>query len=359
MYNNPELIFEQSVPQGKISWRSPSNIALVKYWGKRDVQIPLNPSISFTLSKSYTETTVEYSAAEEDEPGVQFFLEGEINTSFGEKISAYFQSIGDIYPFLKQLKFTIRSSNTFPHSAGIASSASGMSALALCLCSIEQKHFGGLDSEADFFQKASYLARLGSGSACRSLYGGLVSWGKVNGREETSDLWGTQQIKDVHPDFLTFNDSILIVDAAQKKVSSRIGHGLMSSNPFSSARFEQAQKNIGRLMDVLKAGDMDAFINITESEALTLHAMMMTSNPYYLLMKPNTLNIIERIFDFRKNTGTPLCFTLDAGPNIHLLYPEKLNTEVNAFIDGELKPFLHQGRVIADRVGEGPEKRKQ
>ena len=358
MYNNPKLIFEQSVPQGKVSWRSPSNIALVKYWGKKPVQIPLNPSISFTLSESNTETTVEYSPAVNGEMSVQFLLEGKPNEQFAEKIQAYFKGLDAVFPFLKQLKFTIRSSNTFPHSAGIASSASGMSALALCLCSIEQEHFGGLDSEAAFFQKASYLARLGSGSACRSLYGGLVSWGKVDGREETSDLWGTQQVKEVHPDFLTFKDSILIVDAAQKKVSSRVGHGLMNSNPFSSARFEQAQTNIMRLMEALKAGDMDAFINITESEALTLHAMMMTSNPYYLLMKPNTLNIIERIFDFRKSSGIPVCFTLDAGPNIHLLYPDKVIAEVNAFIDGELKPFLHQGRVIADRVGEGPEKLK-
>jgi diphosphomevalonate decarboxylase len=358
MYKNPNLLFNQSVPQGKVNWRSPSNIALIKYWGKKAVQIPLNPSISFTLSESFTETTVEYSPLKAGEADVQFFLEEEFNASFGEKISTYFQSLDSIFPFLKQLKFTIRSSNTFPHSAGIASSASGMSALALCLCSIEQEHFGGLESKEDFFQKASYLARLGSGSACRSLYGGLVSWGKVEDREETSYLWGTQQNNDVHPDFLSFNDSILIVDAAQKKVSSRIGHGLMNNNPFSAARFEQAQANILRLMEVLKAGDMDAFINITESEALTLHAMMMTSNPYYLLMKPNTLNIIERIFDFRKSTGTPVCFTLDAGPNIHLLYPENVSTEVNAFIDSELKPFLHQGRVIADRVGAGPEKLK-
>ena len=355
MYNNPNLVFE-SIPQGKVSWRSPSNIALVKYWGKKAVQIPLNPSISFTLRKSYTETVVEYSPAAEGESTVQFFLEGESNQQFGEKIHAYFKGLDTVFPFLKQLKFTIRSSNTFPHSAGIASSASGMSALALCLCSIEQNHFGGLDSNEAFFQKASYLARLGSGSACRSLYGGLVSWGKVDGREETSDLWGTQQTKNIHPDFLTFNDSILIVDAAQKKVSSRIGHGLMNSNPFSTERFKQAQSNMLRLMEVLKAGDMDEFINITESEALTLHAMMMTSNPYYLLMKPNTLNIIERIFDFRESTGTPLCFTLDAGPNIHLLYPEKVSGEVKVFINDELKPFLHQSRIIEDGVGAGPEK---
>lgn len=356
LFNNPLLKFEGEIPKGKITWRSPSNIALVKYWGKKDVQIPCNPSISFTLNKSYTETTIDYAPAKTGDKKVSFFLEGEPNETFGDKITTYLKSIEAVFPFLKQLKFKIHSSNTFPHSAGIASSASGMSALALCLCSIEQKYFGTIDHNKDFFRKASYLARLGSGSACRSLYGGLVSWGKVAGRPETSDLWGTQQIDDVHPDFLTFNDSILIVDAAQKKVSSRVGHGLMNSNPFSENRFLQAQENLQLLQHALKEGDMEEFIRITESEALTLHAMMMTSNPYYLLMRPNTLEIIERIFAYRNETGIPVCFTLDAGPNIHLLYPEKVRTEVSQFIDDELKPFLHESKLIEDRVGQGPEK---
>lgn len=355
LYHNPSLKFEQTIPSGKVAWRSPSNIALVKYWGKKDLQIPCNPSISFTLKKSYTETIVEYSPIAEGEKAVIFFLEEEENEAFGKKISTYLKSIEAIFPFLAQLKFKIFSSNTFPHSAGIASSASGMSALALCLCSIEQKYFGTQNAKEDFFQKASYLARLGSGSACRSLYSGLVSWGKVDGVPETNDLWGTQQIDDVHPDFLTFNDSILIVDAAQKKVSSRVGHGLMNSNPFSENRFLQAQENMQLLKRALKEGDMDEFIRITESEALTLHAMMMTSNPYYLLMRPNTLEIIERIFAYRNSTGIPVCFTLDAGPNIHLLYPEKVREQLMQFIDEELKPFLHESKFIEDCVGPGPE----
>lgn len=354
IYNNPKLVFEQVIPKGRVAWRSPSNIALVKYWGKKEVQIPCNPSISFTLSKSYTETVVEYKPAVDGKPTVSFFLEGELNQAFGNKIAAYLESIDPIFPFLKQLEFKIQSSNTFPHSAGIASSASGMSALALCLCSIEQKYFGTLESEDEFLKKASYLARLGSGSACRSLYGGLVSWGKTSAMPDTSDLWGTQQIEGVHADFLTFNDSILIVDAAQKKVSSRIGHGLMNTNPFSENRFKQAQENLQLLQHALKAGDMDEFIRITESEALTLHAMMMTSNPYYLLMRPNTLEIIERIFEFRNRTGVPVCFTLDAGPNIHLLYPDKVRDQVKQFIDEELKTFLYESRLIEDCVGQGP-----
>jgi diphosphomevalonate decarboxylase len=354
-YNNSALTFNGKIPEGKVAWQSPSNIALVKYWGKKEVQIPCNPSISFTLKESYTETVVEYKPTS-DKSKVQFSLDGKINDQFGDKISNYFNSIEPVFPFIKQLDFTIHSKNTFPHSAGIASSASGMSALALCLCSIEKENFNTFDTENSFFQKASFLARLGSGSAARSLYSGMVSWGTIEGNKETSNLWGTAQNKNIHPDFLTFHDSILIVDAGQKKVSSRIGHGLMNNNPYAETRFKQAQSNIKELLVALKTGNMEKFINITESEALTLHAMMMTSNPYYLLMKPNTLQIIERVFDYRKSTGIPIAFTLDAGPNIHLLYPAKVRSEVSSFIQAELKQFTHQSMIIEDKVGNGPVK---
>jgi diphosphomevalonate decarboxylase len=354
-FNNPDLLFTGNIPEGKVSWKSPSNIALVKYWGKKAVQIPRNPSVSFTLSESYTETRLEFAPAGSSSK-VEFYLDDKLNPAFGEKIQKWFQSLDELFPFIKQLDFKIYSKNTFPHSAGIASSAAGMSALALCLCSVEKEYFNTPVTEDEFFRKASYVARLGSGSAARSLYGGVVSWGRIEGFEETSDLWGTNQSARIHKDFLSFHDTILIVDASQKKVSSRIGHGLMNSNPFSEQRFKQANSNIKKILQVMREGDMEQFINITESEALTLHAMMMTSNPYFLLMKPNTLQIIERIFDYRKSSGVPVCFTLDAGPNIHLLYPDSVNTEVKSFIDAELKPFLFQNRMIDDRVGNGPEK---
>jgi diphosphomevalonate decarboxylase len=106
----------------------------------------------------------------------------------------------------------------------------------------------------------------------------------------------------------------------------------------------------------MRAGDTETFIRITESEALTLHAMMMTSQPYFLLLKPDTLQIIDRIFAFREKTGLPVSFTLDAGPNVHLLYPAAINDEVKHFIDNDLLPFLSPKGYIEDEVGKGPEK---
>lgn len=351
-YNNPNLIFKE-VPKGRTGWSSPSNIALVKYWGKKDIQIPTNPSISFTLCKSQTETTIEYSPCNTDKCGLDFFLDGTPNSKFAEKTAEFFNSIKHIFPFLQQLDIRIYSKNTFPHSAGIASSASGMSAIALCLCDIENQYFNTFYTESEFFRKASYVARLGSGSACRSVYGGVVTWGETNGG---SNLFGHKLSKDINSVFDDYHDSILIVDSDQKKVSSTVGHGLMNSNPFSKARFNQASTNVNKLLKVLKSGNLTEFVEIVESEALTLHAMMMTSSPYFLLMKPNTISIIEKIWKFRNNTGIQACFTLDAGPNIHLLYPNKNKNEVRSFIESELLKCTVNNTIIHDQVGIGPQK---
>lgn len=352
---NPNLNFKTDIPTGKITWQSPSNIALVKYWGKKDTQIPCNSSVSFTLNTSNTETTVEYSPNTSGKISVEFYLDKVRNEKFEVKIVSFLESLVSVFPFINQLSFKLYSSNTFPHSAGIASSASGMSALALCLCDIENTYFKTLD-EVTFYQKASHIARLGSGSACRSLYGGIVSWGPIQGFKNTANEYGTCLNEHVHPDFLTFKDSILIVDAGQKKVSSRVGHGLMNSNPFSNQRFEQANTNIVRLMQAMKENDMETFMAITESEALTLHAMMMTSMPYFLLMKPNTITLIEKIWDFRQQTGLPVCFTLDAGPNIHLLYPQSIENKVVEFIESDLTKYLHDFCYLKDGVGNGPKR---
>lgn len=356
LYKNPELQFCGEIPSGTIGWRSPSNIALIKYWGKKHVQLPQNPSLSFTLKNSYTETVAEYKPADESGMTVTFYFHGERNEPFEKKTKNFFESMKRTFPFLGQLQFVIRSRNTFPHSAGIASSASGMSALALILCDLERKYFDTLKDEEEFFRKASYIARLGSGSASRSVYGGMTIWGETVAVPGTSDLYAVPVRQDIHPDFLSYRDTILLVDKGQKKVSSRTGHGLMNGHPFAKQRFEQARQNLKILLKAMREGNPETFIRITELEALTLQAMMMTSDPYYILMRPGTLNIIERIFDFRETEKIPVSFTLDAGPNVHLLYPVAYKNKVMPFIENELTPFLTDAGYIDDEVGDGPEK---
>ena len=322
----------------------------MKYWGKKGKQIPQNPSISFTLSECCTETFVQYEKAERF--GFKFFFEGQENPAFGAKIEKFLLDNQAFFPFINHLNLKVESRNTFPHSSGIASSASSMSAFVLCLLEIENQIVG---KQFDY-QKASYFSRLASGSAARSVYPKMALWGATNCYKGSSDEFAVPLENDIHPVFKTYRDSILIVSGETKSVSSRAGHGLMEGNPYASARYARANENIENLLVALKSGDMDTFINITESEALQLHALMMCSNPSFILMKPNTLCIIEAVRNFRNETQIPLCFTLDAGPNAHLLYPESEAEKVENFIKSELITYCNQGRWIADHVGDGPKK---
>lgn len=345
--------YSREPEKGQFTWSSPSNIALVKYWGKVENQIPTNPSISFTLNKCRTITTLKFRPKSSKQSySFDIFLNGEKKDSFKPKIETFFERVEAYVPFVKDYHFTIHTKNTFPHSSGIASSASGMSALALCLMSLETSLTQN-KSEECFLNKASFLARLGSGSACRSIENELVVWGKHTLIKDSSNLFGVRYPFKLHDNFKNYQDTILLVDVGEKQVSSSIGHGLMKNHAFAESRFEQASENLTNLISIFEAGDLSSFINIVESEALTLHAMMMTSNPYFILMKPNTLKIINEIWEFRMSSGLHLCFTLDAGANVHLLYPSSEQEAISKFINERLTQYCHNGKYITDMVGSG------
>lgn len=356
-YKNAKLIAETAtIKEGKVAWQSPSNIAIVKYWGKHGIQLPNNPSISFTLNQAVSKTRMSYFPKQGTDVGIEvdFSFHGSPKPDFAEKIKKYFAGLTEYFPFIKQFRFKIESENSFPHSAGIASSASGMSALALCLCSMEYQLFGSLESDSDFRQKASYLARLGSGSACRSIYPTAAVWGKANEIEESSDLYATPYADQLHDSFKTIQDTILLISRSEKSVSSRAGHQLMEDNIYSENRYQQAQNNLNYLLPALANGDWETFGRITESEAMTLHALMMTSHPPYILMQPNTLEAINRLIHYRNSKKLPIYYTLDAGPNIHVLYPAEIKDQVQAFIADQLAPLCSDGKFIIDQAGDGP-----
>lgn len=349
--------YSNSLKEGNITWQSPSNIALVKYWGKHGEQLPLNPSISFTLDASKTITELKFQLKEDPSNIFDFevYFDGNKSEDFRSKIEIFFDRAEIYLPFLKKYRFEIHTSNTFPHSSGIASSASGMSALALCLTSIEKQLLSD-STDKDFIEKASFIARLGSGSACRSIEGDLIVWGKHSNIEGSSDLFGIKYPYRVHKTFKNYQDTILLVDRSEKRVSSTVGHNLMNNHPFAKARFQQANDNISKLKNVFKTGDLKSFIAIVENEALTLHGLMMTSMPNFILMKPNTLKIISGIRKFRRETGSNLCFTLDAGANVHVLYPTIEKDAVLKFIKNELVAYCQDGQYICDRIGYGAKK---
>ncbi|MDT0641273.1 diphosphomevalonate decarboxylase [Zunongwangia sp. F363] len=345
--------YSEAVEKGSVKWQSPSNIALVKYWGKKPEQIPANPSVSFTLSNCKTITRVDFIKKKtRDKFEFEVFFEGEKKDDFKPKISTFFKRIESYCPFLKEYSFKIYSENTFPHSSGIASSASGMSALALCIMSIEKQLNPSLSAEF-FKKKASFLSRLGSGSACRSIEGELVVWGEHEEIKGSSELFGVSYPDEVHENFRNYQDTILLVDKGKKEVSSSVGHDLMHGHPFAEARFKQAGANLANLIPVFAEGNLEKFMEIVENEALSLHAMMMSSRPYFILMKPNTLEIINKIWKFRRQSQLPVCFTLDAGANVHVLYPEKNKTEIFEFIKNELVASCENGQYICDQLGSG------
>jgi diphosphomevalonate decarboxylase len=342
--------------KGQVTWQSPSNLAIVKYWGKYGEQLPSNPSLSITLSNSLTETQIDYHFDPKRQKNeIDFCFEGIRNKSFADRINKFINSLSSFFSFLTHSHFAINSRNTFPHSSGIASSASSMSALALCLCSIEKSIVDNNQVVVDrayFLRKASFISRLGSGSACRSLYPSFALWGETNNYSHSSDLYAIE-VADFHPVYSGIHDDILIVSELAKSVSSSVGHSLMEKNPYASQRFQQASDRIGRLKNVLINGDVGEFGKILESEALTLHAMMMASDPSYILMEPNTINVMNAIRSFRLDTGLPVFFSLDAGPNVHIISFSDNRAQVsNLLID--LKSFANRGAIIEDRIGEGP-----
>ncbi len=358
---------------GEIVWTSPANIAIVKYWGKYGVQLPRNPNISFTLEKAATTMRLQYSAKKavsyqlsaistENLSEVKTnlisldfrFTETGKSEKFRKRIVAFLSSVINEFPFLTQLDMRIDSENSFPHSAGIASSASSMSALALCLCSLENRLTGNLpENSPAFFKKASRIARLASGSACRSVYPEMALWGKMKEVKGSSNLFAIDFSEHIHLVFKTYHDAILIASTAEKDVSSRRGHGLMNNNAYATPRYKQARERMQSLLEILKSGDTQAFGQIAEDEAMTLHALMMTCSPSFTLLKPNTLRMIEILRTWRQQTNIPAYFSLDAGPNLHLLFPNEVAGETIAFIETQLKPYCENEKIIYDRVGKG------
>jgi diphosphomevalonate decarboxylase len=223
-----------------------------------------------------------------------------------------------------------------------------MAALAMC---IDELQHGAVD-----IQRASIIARIGSGSASRSVIEKLGWWGAHRYQPLSSQEYAIPVWDEVDELFHTYQNTILIASSGEKSVSSSVGHGLMKTNAYADIRFANAMQNIVELYGAMREGDIEKFGILVEMEAMSLHALMMMSNPSFILMKPNTLVLIEKIKSFREASKLPIYFTLDAGPNIHLLYPKSIATETLQFIESELKPHCEHGLYIKDQVGNGPRK---
>ncbi len=342
-----------SFQEASTIWKSPSNIALLKYWGKRDGQLPVNPSLSFSLSKAHTITKI-IAFPEQNKAGIKS-INNNIEHPFLTKILPFWHTVLKEIPLFNNYSIAIQTENTFPHSAGIASSASGFSALALALTDLAQNISGNKLNEEDFYKYTSSLSRMGSGSACRSVYAGFTVWGETELWQNSSDFYAIDINQNIHPSFHNLQDTILLVSAKEKSLSSTKGHSLMKEHPYANGRLTQANSNLKLFKKALSEGDFELLSLISENEALSLHALIMSSGAGDILLEPASLELIQRIKNERKK-GLSIFFTIDAGPNIHLIYPESEKEKALDFIHNELNDICSEDNIIYDYCGKGPEK---
>jgi diphosphomevalonate decarboxylase len=308
------------------------NIALIKYWGNRDqaLRLPSNPSLSMNMAELTTITSVEFDPA----------LQQDVLILGGREIGG--QGLQRVSRFLDQVRqlahvthfANVDSRNNFPSGAGLASSASGFAALALAASAAVGLHL----SEAEL----SRLARLGSGSACRSVPGGFVEW--VLGADDRSSY-----AHSIAPaDHWDLRDVVALIDVEHKAVGSTEGHAVADTSPLQAARVATASDRLALARSAVLARDFAALAEVIELDSLMMHAVMITSSPVLMYWQPATIAVMQAVRQWRIN-GLAACTTIDAGPNVHVICIAESAGEVASRL--RVIPGVRQ--VITARAG-GP-----
>ncbi len=291
---------------------APANIALCKYWGKRneELNLPITSSLSVSLGAMGTTTGLQLSAAPADE----FLLNGQpvpARSKFGKALAAYL----DLYRPSPTVFFRVETRNTVPTAAGMASSASGFAALALAL----NEMFGWKLAPKNL----SILARLGSGSACRSIFKGFAEW-NAGADEDGMDCYA-EPLPGVWPELRL---GVLTISREEKSVSSRVA---MKRTRTTSSLYESWPVKVAHdlvlIKEAIAARDFDLLGRTAESNALAMHATGLAAWPPVLFWRPESVAAMHQIWGLRE-TGLALYFTMDAGPNIKLLFQSADETAV-------------------------------
>jgi diphosphomevalonate decarboxylase len=306
------------------------NIAFIKYWGNRDnsLRIPLNGSISVNLDGLTTRTTVSFQPSL---PFDELIIGGHEVTGAGlERVS----HILDLIRGMTNVKYRaeVITENNFPSGAGIASSASAFAALALA-----GSKAAGLDLSE---RELSRLARRGSGSASRSIPGGFVEW-QAGSNDEDSFAFSIAP-----PSHWQLIDLIAIISASHKKTGSTEGHAIAPTSPLQTARVADAPRRLELCRRAILEKDFNAFASIVELDSDMMHAVMMTSTPALHYWKPASLAVMESVRAWRMD-GLPVCYTVDAGANVHVL---TLESEAQA-IEKNLRGITGVEKILVARPG--------
>ncbi|WP_062350445.1 diphosphomevalonate decarboxylase [Bacillus kwashiorkori] len=296
----------------KATARANTNIALIKYWGKRNetLILPMNNSLSITLDKFYTETTVSF---EENLQEDQFFLNGQLASEMEIKKITNFLNIVRNKAGIT-LKARIDSTNHVPTAAGFASSASGYAALATAAAKAS-----GLNLSK---KELSILARQGSGSACRSIYGGFVEWQKGE-MEDGSDSYAVPIASDWKLSIMS-----VMLEQKQKEVLSREGmKRTVETSPFYAGWLATIEDDLANIKQAITNRDFELLGTIAENNALKMHATTLGANPPFLYWQSGTIEVMEKVKELRIS-GIPAFFTIDAGPNVKVLCEPQYEEQV-------------------------------
>lgn len=289
------------------------NIAFIKYWGNCDPEsrIPANGSISLNLGGLETRTTVTF---DPDLPADQLILDRKI--AAGPTLERVIDFMNLVRQMAELQAYAyVTSENNFPMGAGIASSASGFAALSLAA----SRAAGLALSE----WQLSQLARAGSGSACRSVPGGYVEW-LVDGCDEESAA-----VAIAPPEHWNLVDCVTIVSKAHKTTGSSEGHALAYTSPLQAARVADTPRRLEICRKAILEQNFSALASIIELDSNLMHAVMLTSDPPILYWQPATLSVMQAVPGWRK-AGLPACYTIDAGPNVHVLCPREYADQVSS-----------------------------
>lgn len=305
------VIKEKTVNLKKeVSEFAPSNIALCKYWGKRNKELNLPYNSSLSVSLKTLGTTTKLSLSDKDE----YYLNNELvkeETSFYKKLSGYL----DLFRTDKKYSFKVITENNIATAAGLASSASGFCALVKCIDSLFSYNLS--DSEK------SILARIGSGSASRSFWDGFVIWEKGE-KEDGTDSYA-------YPLDYQWEDlriAVLDISSEEKEISSRDAMNItVETSSFFNSWVKKADTDMQILKSAIKEQDFKIFGETLESNALAMHSTMMSASPSIIYFLPETLEQIKKIWSLRK-AGLSLYFTADAGANLKLVFQKKDEEEI-------------------------------
>src|SRR5829696_8536969 len=321
-----------SSPSGTSTAQANPNIAFIKYWGNRDntLRIPLNGSISMNLDGLYTRTTVSF------QPSLPF---DELIINGHEVMGAGLNRISYILDIIRGManlheRAEVISENNFPSGAGIASSASAFAALALA----GSKAAGLNLSEKDL----SRLARRGSGSAARSISTGFVEW-QAGTSDEDSFAFSIAE-----PNHWDLVDCVAIVSASHKKTGSTEGHSIAPTSPLQAARVADTPRRLEICRNAILNCDFNTFASIVELDSDIMHSVMMTSTPTLHYWKPASRDVMNNVRTWRAE-GIPVCYTVDAGPNVHVICPE---TEAHT-VEKKLHEINGVKDVLVARAGDG------